>query len=125
MKNVYDGVVGLDGEGAATVELPAWFEALNGDLRYQLTPLGSAMPGLHVARQVKDNRFRIAGGEPGGEVCWQVTGIRRDAYAEAHRIPVEEPKAGREKGRYLHPKEHGKPEKAGIGALHARPASKG
>ena len=45
MKTVYDGVVVLDGAGSAWVELPDWFEALNGDFRYQLTPIGAAAPG--------------------------------------------------------------------------------
>jgi len=35
MKNIYDGVVTLDSAGEAVVELPAWFEALNQDFRYQ------------------------------------------------------------------------------------------
>ena len=48
------------------------------------------------------------------KVSWQVTGIRKDAYAEAHRIPVEEEKAGKEKGKYLHPTEHGAPASLGM-----------
>jgi hypothetical protein len=49
------------------------------------------------------------------EVSWQVTGIRQDAYANAHRIPVEEAKAADEQGKYLHPTEQGQPESQGIG----------
>lgn len=41
MMNIYNGEVALDGLGKATVELPAWFEALNQDFRYQLTAIGS------------------------------------------------------------------------------------
>jgi hypothetical protein len=37
------------------------------------------------------------------KVSWQVTGIRQDAWANAHRIPVEQPKAARDRGLYLHP----------------------
>jgi hypothetical protein len=33
-------------------------------------------------------------------VSWQVTGVRQDAYAKAHRIQVEEEKPPREQGRY-------------------------
>ena len=44
------------------------------------------------------------------EVSWQVTGIRQDAYASAHRIPVEQDKPATERGKYLHPKEQGMPE---------------
>ena len=46
-----------------------------------------------------------------------------DEREPTHRIPVEEPKVGREKGRYLHPKEHGKGEDRGIARLHARSAA--
>lgn len=44
MLNVYDGNAELDGRGEATVEMPAWFEVLKSDFRYQLTPLGSHSP---------------------------------------------------------------------------------
>jgi hypothetical protein len=109
MLNVYNGNVVLDARGEAVIEMPAWFEALNRDFRYQLCALGAPGPGLHVADKVRDNRFRIAGGSPGLEVSWQVTGIRKDAFAEAHRIPVEQDKPERERGTYLHPSEHGMP----------------
>jgi hypothetical protein len=36
-------------------------------------------------------------------VCWQVTGIRKDRWASAHRIPVEQDKPAADQGRYLHP----------------------
>jgi len=47
-------------------------------------------------------------------VSWQVTGIRHDKYAEAHRIPVEEAKSERELGKYRHPELYGMPESAGV-----------
>jgi hypothetical protein len=99
MKNVYDGVVVLDAEGGAVVSLPAWFQALNADYRYQLTALGAPAPGLYVAAEIADNQFRIAGGRPGGRVSWQVTGIRHDAWANTHRIVVEEDKPAAEQGK--------------------------
>jgi hypothetical protein len=113
MMNVYNGNVVLDGRGEAVVELPEWFEALNRDFRYQLTAIGAPGPGLHVAAKVQGNRFRIAGGSQGLEVSWQVTGIRRDAYAEKHRIQVEVDKSEEERGTYLHPEEHGAPKEKG------------
>jgi hypothetical protein len=58
-KNVYDGVAQLDGDGAAWVDLPEWFEALNADYRYQLTAVGGAAPDLHVAEEVSDNRIAV------------------------------------------------------------------
>ena len=52
------------------------------------------------------------------KVSWQVTGIRHDAYANAHRIEVETDKSPEEIGRYLQPEVFGKPKSEGIGALH-------
>jgi hypothetical protein len=114
MMNVYNGNVTLEANGEATVELPAWFEALNKDFRYQLTAIGAPGPNLYIAAKIKENRFSIAGGTPGMEVSWQVSGIRQDAYAQAHRIVVEQEKAEKERGKYLHPTEHGQPEERGI-----------
>lgn len=91
MKNIYDGVVTLGAKGTAVVKLPAYFEALNKDFRYQLTSIGNSAP-VYVAREIKNNRFVIAGGRPGLKVSWQVTGIRHDAYANAHRMLVEQEK---------------------------------
>ena len=114
MRNLYDGVATLDLSGTAWIELPNWFQALNRDFTYQLTPVGTPMPGLYVAEPVRDNRFKIAGGAPGAQVSWQVTGTRQDAWAEAHRMPVEELKPEGERGTYLHPLEHGQPVEKGV-----------
>jgi hypothetical protein len=107
MKNVYDGVVVLGGNGQATVQLPDWFEALNSDYRYQLTAIGSPAPGLYVAQEVRSGTFVIAGGLAGQKVSWQLTGIRRDPWANKNRIPVEEGKAPKEQGSYLYPEAYG------------------
>lgn len=103
MMNVYNGNLTLDDNGTAFVELPDYFEALNRDFRYQLTPLGFAAPNLHVASEIRGNRFKIAGGKPGMRVSWQVTGVRDDPYARMHRIRVEEAKPPAERGSLLHP----------------------
>ena len=119
MKNIYDGLVTLDAHGAAVVTMPEWFDALNRDFRYQLTSIGAPGPKLYVAEKMHGNQFRIAGGKKGQEVSWQVTGIRQDAWANAHRIPTEELKPVAEQGKYLHPELFGEgPEKAiGAGAV--------
>ncbi len=109
MMNVYNGNVVLDAGGAALVELPDWFEALNSDFRYQLTAIGAPGPNLYVAEEIVGNTFRIAGGQPGAKVSWQVTGVRQDAFARANRIPVEEDKPAAELGKYLHADAFGKP----------------
>lgn len=112
MMDIYNGNVRLDDRGEAVVELPAWFEALNRDFRYQLTGIGDFVPA-YVRDEVRDNRFTIAGGKAGQRVSWQVTGVRRDAFAEANRIVVEEAKPAAEQGTYLHPKAFGRPESVG------------
>jgi hypothetical protein len=118
MKNVYDGVVVLDSNGEAWVELAEWFEALNRDVRYQLTAIGSSGPDLYIAEKIQGNRFKIAGGTPGMEVSWQVTGIRQDAFANTNRIPVEVEKSEEDRGKYIHPKVFGKSEELGIDYKH-------
>jgi hypothetical protein len=109
MMNVYNGNVTLDENGEAWVSLPEWFEALNRDFRYQLTAMGAPSPNLYVGAEVSANRFKIAGGVANGRVSWQITGIRQDAWANAHRIPIEGDKTDSERGTYLHPEAYGQP----------------
>ncbi len=113
MKNIYDGVVTLDGNGEAEVMLPEYFEALNKDFRYQLTCVGG-FAQVYVSKEVVGNRFTIAGGRPNLKVSWQVTGIRKDPYAEKNRVQVEVEKSGEERGKYLYPTAYGAPESMGI-----------
>lgn len=107
MMNVYNGVVVLEADGTATIALPEWFQVLNRDFRYQLTAIGAPAPNLYIAQEVENNQFVIAGGAPNQKVSWQVTGIRQDPWAEAHRIQVEEEKVGAERGLYLNPELYG------------------
>ncbi|MCK4223593.1 MAG: hypothetical protein KAX39_00330 [candidate division Zixibacteria bacterium] len=114
MMNVYNGNIILDAIGEATVELPDYFEAVNKDFRYQLTAIGAPGPNLYIAEETFDNHFKIAGGEPGMKVSWQVTGIRHDKFAEANRIQVEVDKPAEERGKYLHPESYGLGEEYGL-----------
>ena len=113
MMNIYNGNVTTDAKGQAVVTLPDYFTALNRDYRYQLTVIGQFAQAI-VASKIKNNRFRIKTNKPRVEVSWQVTGIRQDAYAEAHRIRVEEEKTGEERGTYLHPEAFGQPKEKGV-----------
>jgi hypothetical protein len=104
--NLYHGIVVLDARGEAEVALPAWFEAVNRDPRYQLTCIGRFAP-VYIAEEITDNRFKIAGGVPGMKVSWQVAGIRNDASFQRQNHPVEEDKPPQEQGTYLDPEAYG------------------
>ncbi|EIV94597.1 hypothetical protein [Frankia sp. QA3] len=122
-KNVYDGIVELDADGSADVTLPSWFEALNQDFRYQLTPLGSPAPELHIQREVSHGTFRIGGGRSGQRVSWQVTGVRADLWAQRNVQSVEMDKTTIERGLYRHPELYGEPIERGIDwVIHGRAA---
>ena len=111
--NVYSGNVILDASGEAEVQLPDWFEAINGDFRYQLTCVGGYAP-VYIAEKISGNRFRIAGGRPGLEVSWQVTAVRQDRWVKAHPPQVEIAKPPEEQGYYLQPELYGQPEERSV-----------
>src|SRR5262249_22662255 len=67
-----------------------------------------------IVRELNGNQFTLRTSRPNVKVSWQITGIRQDAFANAHRIPVEEDKPASQRGRYLHPEAHGQPPEAGI-----------
>jgi hypothetical protein len=113
MMNVYNGNVTTDEAGYATIELPEWFQALNRDFRYQLTSL-SGLQNVAVAREITHNRFVVQSEKPRSRISWQVTGIRKDRYANAHRIRPEVAKRTNETGTYLNPELYGKPRSAGA-----------
>lgn len=121
MMNVYNGNVTLDEEGRAVVELPDYFQALNADYRYQLTPIGGPGPNLYIASEIEGNQFEIAGGSPGLKVSWQVTGVRVDPAANLHRIQVVEEKTPEEQGKYVCPEAYGKSRGNAIKAPSASP----
>ena len=80
MTNVYNGNVTTNKHGLAVVVLPADFEGLHRDFRYQLTVIGQFAQAI-VAKKITNNRFVIRTNRPGVEVSWQVTAIHPDAAA--------------------------------------------
>jgi trimeric autotransporter adhesin len=113
MTNVYSGNITTNQDGKATVSLPDYFEALNGDYRYQLTVIGQFAHAI-VETEIADGRFAIKTDKPHVKVSWQVSGIRRDAFAKAHPMIVDQEKPSAERGFFLHPQAHGQPEERGI-----------
>lgn len=113
MKNIYDGTITTDAQGDATVQLPAWFEAVNTDFRYQLTVLGQFAQAI-VSGEVNNHQFSIKTDKPNVKVSWQITGVRQDAYAKANPLVVEQEKDARARGHYIHPELFGAPEQQSI-----------
>jgi len=117
---LYRGNVVLDANGQAWVELPDYFESINRDVHYQLTPIGGPGPDLHIASKVQNNTFHIAGGSPGLEVSWTVTGIRNDQFIRDNPVSDVEDKSIEHRGKYLSPQLFGQPETMGIYNNHVR-----
>jgi hypothetical protein len=124
MLNVYGGNATTDDKGEAGVALPTYFEALNEDFRYQLTVIGQFAQAI-VAEEIRNNRFTIKTDQPQVKVSWQVTGIRRDPWAVANRMVVEEDKAAEDKGHYLHPELWGQSAEASMHRSEAQQAQTG
>lgn len=116
--NLYTGTAQLDAKGETWVTMPAWFDALNKDFRYQLTAIKAPGPNLHIAEELHRNRFKIGGGQPGSKVSWQVTGVRHDPYIEMNPVIVEQEKSAAERGKYIFPRGYGLPESKSLAAEH-------
>lgn len=111
--NIYSGNIKTDASGFATVELPSYFEAINVDVRYNLTVVGQFAQAV-VIEKVQGNRFRIQTDKPSVEVSWMVTARRNDAFAKANPFAAEQPKEANNVGKYLTPELYGKPATSGI-----------
>lgn len=106
---VYSGNVTTDARGEAVVQLPDYFEAINKDLRYQLTVIGQFAQAI-VTSKVKNNQFSIRTDKGGVEVSWQVSGVRNDIRARRNPFVTERPKDDDDKGTRIHPQDWGLPE---------------
>lgn len=112
--NLYRGVVTLDGNGQAMVELPTYFELINTNFSYQLTAIGTPQQP-YVLTEISGNTFEIAG-EPNTKVSWTVYADRNDAYLQQHpeAAQVEVPKTGERQGKYLSPELYGAPNSSAM-----------
>ena len=114
MVNMYSGNVTTDDLGLATVVLPEWFDAMNGDFRYQLTVVGGQFAQAIVSKEIDNHQFMISTNVARVKVSWQVTAVRQDAYAKANPPEVEKQKSANEQGFYIHPEFYGQPEEKQI-----------
>jgi hypothetical protein len=110
---VYTGNVRTGSNGRASVRLPAYADAIAGDWRYQLTPIGR-FGQVIVEREMRDGQFVIRTEHGNTKVSWSVTGLRQDRFARKHPFRAVKAKTGTERGRYLHPDLYGKPRSASV-----------
>ncbi len=114
--NMYRGTVQLNSKGKATVHLPDYFETININYSYHLTPIGSAAPNLYIEREIENNSFTMAGGVANMKVSWTVYSERNDPYMKKYpdkRKAVVE-KRGANKGKYLMPELYDQPKEKRI-----------
>ncbi|HMS56283.1 MAG TPA: hypothetical protein PKA27_12865 [Fimbriimonadaceae bacterium] len=105
----YSGTITTSASGYAWVELPEYFAEINRDLRYQLTVVDQTgeFTMAIVSKKVQNNRFQIRTSRPEVEVCWEVKGVRNDAYMRHYGAPVVTDKADNERGLFEHPELYG------------------
>lgn len=112
--NLYRGVVMLDGNGQAVVELPTYFELININFSYQLTAIGTPQQP-YVLTEIQGNTFEVAG-EPNTKVSWTVYADRNDEYLQQNpeAAEVEVQKTGDRQGKYLSPELYGMPDSSAM-----------
>ena len=124
MKNIYDGNVVTDGSGTATRHHARVVRGSEHGFPLSTHHHWPARPSLDRVGNQPMAASPIKTSKPGVKVSWQVTGIRQDAWAKAHRIPVEVDKAQRDQGHYLHPELFGHEGQPSIAETHhPRPAA--
>ena len=108
--NLYRGTETFSSNGKVVVTLPDYYDAINRNASYQLTPIGAAMPNLYIEKEIQNGTFIIAGGEPGKKVSWTVTSERNDPYLqqnpEKREMVVDK---GAKRGKFLMPELYGQP----------------
>jgi hypothetical protein len=112
--NMYRGVIELDANGEATVELPDYFELININYSYQLTAIGTPQQP-YVLQEIQGNTFVVAGA-PNTKVSWTVYADRNDPYMQQNPekgIDVVD-KTGDRQGKYLTPELYGQPASSGM-----------
>ncbi|MPN02873.1 hypothetical protein SDC9_150094 [bioreactor metagenome] len=112
--NLYRGNVNLDDNGEAVVSLPDYFEAININFSYQLTPVGAPASGLFIKKEIENGQFEIAGGNPGLKVSWVVYAERNDKYMQTYPEVRDVEVAKKQPDTYLMPELWGQPNSKSV-----------
>ncbi len=108
--NIYRGNVVMDANGEAIVELPDYYDDINTNPSYHLTPIGG-FAQLYVKEEIADGKFVIAGGNAGMKVSWTIYAERNDPYFQMYpeKRSVEVEKREGQRGKYFMPQLYGQP----------------
>lgn len=108
--NIYRGNILLNENGEATVEMPDYYDAININPSYHLTPVGGYAQ-LYIKEELANGKFVIAGGNPGMKVSWTIYAERNDPYFQQFpdKRTVEYEKREGQKGLYFIPSLYGAP----------------
>lgn len=112
--NLYRGNVQLDNNGEAVVAMPDYFDKININFSYQLTPVGAPAPGLYIKQELSDGKFIIAGGNPGSKVSWTVYAERNDKYLQKYPEAKQVELMKKKPDTYLVPEVWGQPNSKGV-----------
>ncbi len=123
MLNIYSGRIITDNSGIAVVKLPGYFTALNKDVQYNLTVVGTFAQAIVWEEVNSDNEFVIKTDKPNVTVCYLITGVRKDPWANKYRVVPEVEKEPHNKGKYLYPEVYDLPENKRIGYEEEQKAS--
>jgi hypothetical protein len=98
-----------DAQGYATITLPAYFESINRDFRYQLTVIDDSDDFVlaKVVREIQNNQFVIRTSKPFVKVSWRVEAVRNDLWVQRYGYQTEQEKPKEHQGKYLHPELYG------------------
>ncbi|MBI5538806.1 MAG: hypothetical protein HY951_02010 [Bacteroidia bacterium] len=114
--NMYRGTATLNSNGETVITLPEYYNSINIEPSYELTPIGKPAPDLYIKEEIKENQFTIAGGNPNQKVSWTVYSKRNDLYVQKNKetLNVQPEKRANQKGKYLHPDLFGKSKEFAI-----------
>ncbi|MBL4585577.1 MAG: hypothetical protein JKX84_00760, partial [Flavobacteriales bacterium] len=106
--NIYRGNVTFNANGEAVVSMPDYYDLINRNPSYQLTPIGG-FAQLYIKSEMGNGQFVIAGGTEGMKASWTVYSERNDPYLQQYpekRNVVVEKREG-QKGKYFMPQLYG------------------
>jgi hypothetical protein len=112
--NLYRGNVQLNNIGEAVVTVPDYFESININFSYQMTPIGAPASGLYIKQEIANGKFVIAGGVPNSKVSWTVYAERNDKYLQKYPEVKQVVELKKKPDTYIMPDLWNQPESKGV-----------